>query len=589
MPVAQDVKYARICPDGMLGIGSVLRDEVAGVKRDEPTFADYLAMLRRRWRLAVGIGAGIAFASIAVVFALPAVYEATATIQIERPQIPDTGVQTTDANFAEGLMASVTQRVLAPEIVAGVIERFDLYPDGRGSVPIEDLVDDFRENTVVTPDVVQAVGSTGRTTAIAYAFTVAFRYEEPEIASAVANELARLHMEQNTVLRKGLAAQTSAFLQAEADKVEKRILEIDARLTAMQSKVGGSFVNENPLLVAQRFEQTDRELAQVEDNLRDARERRDLLESDLLQTPQYRPLLNNGQPVVRGSDRLAAAQQELLALQARYSDDHPDIIRLKREISGLTGGAVDYRALAAQLRLNILAAEQDLATAQKAYSDSHPDVVRLKRTLQNLRQQLGDAERGASSSAAAMPPPDNPVYLQLVTRLQSAEQEIRDLSSRRSQLQGRLGQYAYNPKFEATYTPLVRERDLLQTQYRDLREKYTQAALATSVATDEKGQMLTLVEPARPPASPIEPNRLMLSLLGLVLALGAAFGSASLADAMDTTVRGSRDVAVLLNKSPIATIPYIYNPDDFQKRRKKRIAMAVAAVSMCVIAVVLIT
>jgi len=568
---------------------SALREEVISVKSDEQTLNDYVAMLRRRWRLAVGVGGAVALGSVIAVFALPAVYEATATIQIERPQIPGAGAQTTVASLVEGTMASVTQRVLAPKIVAGVIERFNLYPDLRESVPIEDLADVFRANTVVTPDVVEATGNTGRTTMIAYAYKIAFRYKDPEIASNVANELAKLHMEQNVVLRTGLAAQSSAFLQAEAGKLETRILEIEAQLAAMQSKVGGSFASENPLMASQRFEQIDRELAQVEQSLRAAQERRDLLESDMLQTPQYRPLLSNGQPVVRGTDRLAIAQQELLALQARYSDDHPDIVRLKREISGLTGGAVDYGSLAAQLRLNILATEQDLDAAQKAYSDSHPDVVRLRRTLQNLQQQLRDAERGASSSAAPMPPPDNPVYLQLVTRLQSAQQEISDLTSRRSQLQGRLGQYAYNPEFEARYTPLVRERDLLQTQYRDLREKYTQAALAQSVETEEQGQILTLVEPARPPASPIEPNRLMFSLLGLVLSLGAAFGSASLADAMDATVRGSRDIAVLLNASPIATIPYIYNPDDFQMLKKKRIALAVALISISVLVVIFVT
>ena len=335
--------------------------------------------------------------------------------------------------------------------------------------------------------------------------------------------------------------------------------------------------------------QIDNELAQVSQDLRAAHERKDLLESDLLQTPQYRPLLSNGEPVVRGSDRLAIAQQELLALQARYSDDHPDIMRLKREIAGLTAGFMDYRALATQLRANILATEQDLAAAQQAYSDSHPDVVRLKRTLQTLQQQLADAERRASASGTTQPPPpDNPVYLQLQTRLRSAEQEISDLTIRRSELQGRIGQYAYNPAFESSYGPLARERDLLQAQYKDLREKFTQATLTQTVETDAKGQVLTVVEPARPPTSPIEPNRPMLIFLGLVLGLAAAFGTASLADATDATVRGSRDVMTLLHVSPLAMIPYIHNPADFSRRRKKRIAIAVVALSMCVLAAILI-
>jgi hypothetical protein len=50
-----------------------------------------------------------------------------------------------------------------------------------------------------------------------------------------------------------------------------------------------------------------------------------------------RPVLDaTGQPVVRGEDRLAAAQQELVAALAKYSEDHPDVRRLRREIDTLT-------------------------------------------------------------------------------------------------------------------------------------------------------------------------------------------------------------------------------------------------------------
>lgn len=566
----------------------MLLDEVASVNTDERTFSDYIAMLKRRWRNAVGVGGLITFGFIVAAFAIPAVYEATAIIQIESPEIPQNMIQTTVSSYSEELLASVTQRVLVTENIMGLIDRFKLFPELRQSTPDDVLVDQFRMSTSVTPTAVDAANKFGRQTAITYAFTVSFRYDDPKIASDVANELAKMHTEASSALRATSAARTSAFLQAETAKVEKRIKDVEAQIAALQRKVGGGLVTENPLLAAQRFEQLDNELAQIGQDLRAAHERKDLLESDLLQTPLYRPLLSDGQPVVRGSDRLAIAQQELLALQARYSDDHPDILRLKREISGLSAGSVDYHSLATQLRANILATEQDLAAAQQAYSDSHPDVVRLKRTLQTLQQQLADAERRASTSGTTQPVPDNPVYLQLQTRLRSAEQEINDLTRRRSELQGRIGQYAYNPAFESSYGPLARERDLLQAQYKDLREKLTQASLTQTVETDEKGQVLTLVEPARAPTSPIEPNRPMLIFLGLVLGLTAAFGIAALADAMDAKVRGSHDVATLLHVSPLAMIPYIHNPSDFARRRKKRIVIGIAALSMCVLAVVLI-
>ena len=560
------------------------------MKSDEPTFSDYVALLKRRWQIAAGVGGLIFLGSVVTVFTIPAVYEATAVIQIERPQIPEGVVGTGATRFAEELIATVTQRVLAPENVASLIERLDLYPDRRQSVPMDDLVYEFRQTATVTPSVVGAGprDRSGRATTVTYAFTIGFRYEDPVLVSDIVNELARLHTIENTALRTSLTARTSAFLQAESEKVEKRIAEIETQIAALQSSAGGVLVAQEPMMAAQRFEQVDRELAQVEQSLRAARERKDLLETELTRTPRYGPTMSDGQPMMSGVDRLMAAQQELVALQARYSEDHPDIVRLKREIAALTGASVDQQLLAARLATAVYATEQELAAAQQTYSDDHPDVVRLKRTLQTLKQQLADAQHRAASTATTLPPADNPVYLQLLTRLRSADEEISDLTNRRAQLHGRLRQYSYNPQFEARYVPLARERQSLQDQYRDLREKYTQAALAESVETEERGQEFTVVEPARPPTLPVEPNRLVLTLLGFAVSLGAAFGSAYLADAMDATVRSSRDIEALLHTSAIAIIPFIDNPGDLMKRRKKRFVMAALALAASVLVVIIL-
>jgi uncharacterized protein involved in exopolysaccharide biosynthesis len=557
------------------------------LKTDERTFSDYVAMLRRRWKLAAGIGALIFLGFVIAAFTLTPVYEASAIIQIERPVIPDAMVQTTVASYAEELLASVTQRVMTSENIAGVIEKFDLYPDSRESVPIDTLVLEFRENASVLPSIVEAPTRFGRPAEITYAFTISFRYLDAQKASDVANELARLHVAENSALRSGTAARTSAFLQVESEKVAKRLAEVQAKIRALQGSAGGALAAEDPMMAAQRYEQIDRELAQVDTSLRAARERKDILESELLQTPRYRAILSDGQPVVRGEDRLVIAQQELVALQAKYSADHPDIVRLKREIAALTGTSTDYSQMAVQLRTTIAATEEQLATARESYSDDHPDVVRLRRSLEGLQQQLADAER-RSSSPAARAPADNPMYLQLQTRIRTAEVEISELSSRRAQLFGRLHQYSYNPELESRYGPLARERDLLQEQYADLREKLTQASLAESVESEDKGQTLALVEPARTPTLPIEPNRPMLVFLGFVIGLAAAFSTASLRDAMDSTVRGSRDVEALLHMSPIAMIPFIDTPADILQRRKKRVVSALIGLTAAVVMIVVV-
>jgi uncharacterized protein involved in exopolysaccharide biosynthesis len=553
---------------------------------DERTFSDYVAVLKRRWKVSVAVGALVFLGFAAVAFLKTAIYEATAIIQIEKPLIPDQIVNTTVASYAEELLASVTQRVMTTENIARVIEQFKLYPDERGSLPMDDLVQLFRTNAAVTPAMVDAPTRYGRSASITYAFTVAFRYSDPAIAAQVANELARLHVTENSKLRAGTAARTSQFLEQESAKVAKRLSEIQAQINKLQGSSGAMLATEDPAMAAARYDQIDRELASVDAALRAARERKDITESELLQTPKYRAVLADGQPVVRGEDRLIAAQQELVAAQAKYSENHPDVLRLKREISALTGGAVDYGAMTTQLQAAVSSSQEQLAAARQSYSEDHPDVIRLKKQLESQQQQLADAQKRASTPAQR-PSPDNPIYLQLQTRVRTAEQEIAELSGRRAQLLARLSSYSYNPDLETKYAPLARERDLLQAQYTELREKYTAASLAESVESEDKGQILTVVEGARTPTAPVEPNRIMLLFLGFVIGLAAAFSTASLTDAMDSRVRGSRDIEMLLRMTPIAMIPFIDTPDDVIGRRKKRMAITFFALAAATLIVIL--
>jgi uncharacterized protein involved in exopolysaccharide biosynthesis len=561
------------------------------VKSDERTIADYVAILRRRWPVAAAVGGLIFLGFFTLAFSLPAIYEASAVIQIQQPQIPSSGgrpTSTSGSGSPEELIATVTQQVLTTENIINLIKKNNLYADRR-SEPIDDLVAEFRSATSVVPTTASAVSSYGKTTEITYAFTVSFRDPDPEVAATVTNELANLHTVVGSQVRTQSAARTTAFLQSEANKVQKQIGDIEAKIAKLQANNAGALIAQNPIMAAQRFDQVDRELAEVEQSLRAARERKDLLESDLSQTPRNRPVLSDGQPIAGGADRLAVAQQELVQLQAKYSDDHPDIVRLKREIAALTAGGTGPSAQSAALRTSLLSAENELAAAKQTYSDNHPDVIRLQKTVDSLRKQVADAERRDAAAGVSGPPIDNPVYQQLLTRIRSADQEIADLSVRRAQLYAKLNQYNAGTDGEASYAALTRERDLLQEQYRDLRERYTQASLAESVEVDQKGQVLTLVDPARAPTFPVEPNRVMLVFLGLVLGLAAALSTASIAEAVDSTVRGSHDVAALLNTSPLVMIPQFGTAVDDRKRARMRMIAAMAAISIGALLVVLLT
>ena len=144
------------------------------------------------------------------------------------------------------------------------------------------------------------------------------------------------------------------------------------------------------------------------------------------------------------------------------------------------------------------------------------------------------------------------------------------------------------PQVERLYSELEQDRNLLMDRYRELRGLGGEAELGQALETGQSGERLTIVEPARIPSSPISPNRVSLTFLGVVLAIAAGLGVASLTDAMDTKIRGRQDIVQLLETPPMGVVPYVEDKSDLRKRLGTNAAMAVgtlAAVGLVIRAV----
>jgi polysaccharide biosynthesis transport protein len=237
--------------------------------------------------------------------------------------------------------------------------------------------------------------------------------------------------------------------------------------------------------------------------------------------------------------------------------------------------------MAQQLRASLAANRRSLEIALDNFSPDHPDVLRLQRTVSSLEQQLAELEQTAGSAIAAPSEPNNPPYLELLTRIRTADSEIQELSRRRADLTARLNEInrriAQSPRVEREYAVLMRDYDLLMNDYRDLRAKQSEAELAETLEADASGERLRIIEPANVPVAPIKPNRASFSFLGVLLAIALALGVVSLTESADSSVRGQRDVESLLGMPPLAIIPFIETKPDTRKRMLGNMLVAVVA------------
>jgi uncharacterized protein involved in exopolysaccharide biosynthesis len=156
------------------------------------------------------------------------------------------------------------------------------------------------------------------------------------------------------------------------------------------------------------------------------------------------------------------------------------------------------------------------------------------------------------------------------------------MSSTLARLQSAIYQ---SPEYEQKYTDLVRDYELIKTQYEQIRTRQTAAEVGQQAAGAQAAETYVLISPAMTPDSPIEPDRVSLMFLAVVLAIAAGLGTASLLNSADSTIRGNADVVSLLGTPPLGHVPTMRIAADVRRRRLGDVALAVgmlAAVALVV-------
>jgi uncharacterized protein involved in exopolysaccharide biosynthesis len=252
-------------------------------------------------------------------------------------------------------------------------------------------------------------------------------------------------------------------------------------------------------------------------------------------------------------------------------------MRVKREIEGLeqTVSGIDSGN---DLRRQLEQARTRLATLQQRYAPDHPDVVRLQRQVTTLTQaiQNGTSLQSPAPSASAA---DNPAYIQVKAQHEAAMAEIDSLNTKHAELQAKVAQLearlAASPAVERDYVTMLRELDSAQLKYREVQQKQEEAQLAQNLEDEQKGERFTLIDPPLAPESPVSPNRWLIMGIGLVLAIVLPIGVALLLDSRDHSVRNRQDLESLVQAAPLAVVPIIFTSEDYARmRRRRRLAFA---------------
>ncbi|WP_428423396.1 hypothetical protein [Methylibium sp.] len=535
------------------------------------TFADYLAILRRRSPLMLPVAGALFVVGVVVALALPPVYRSTATILIQEQEIPQELVRSTVTSFADERIQVISQQVMTRAVLLDLVGKYDLYGKTRQRETSEEILDRMRRDIKLTPISTDVTDRrTGSQVKSTIAFTLSYDSELAGSAQKIANELTTLFLNENVKNRQQKAAETSSFLQEELVRLNRHISEVEEKLSAFKRRNQGR-LPELAVVNQQSSERAEGELMRIERDIMMLEERKIMLEGQLAQVKPANPILaSTGERVVlEPEDRLKSLQAQLAGMVGVYSEEHPDIKRMRREIAslktqtGVANDAYDREARMAEL-------EAQLAVLRQKYSDNHPDVQKLKRAVAAARQIVDTA----NPSGEGPRKPDNPMYITLKTQVESTRSEIQSMKGLREELRDKLGQLEVRmmqtPEVEREYLELTRDQESSRMRFRELREKQMQAEVAEQLERGRKAERFTLIDPPIYPEKPYRPNRLAIALLGLVVALVGGVAAAALSEAMDRTVHGPKELMRMLRVPVLAVIPALASPGAMRRRAARR-------------------
>ncbi len=557
------------------------------------------AKLRRKTlRLAFGIGV-LAAAALAVL--LPPKYRSSGTILIEQQEMPQELVRSTITSYADERIQVISKRVMTTETLLNIINRYDLYPTERTKDTREALLKRMRKDIglkMISADVIDP--RSGRPTSATIAFEVSYSSRSPDLAAKVANELTTLYLNENLNNRTERARDAASFLEAEADRVNRQMADLEAKLADFKDK-NLQKLPELTQLNMTLLDRTDEQLREAQNRRDSLEQQRTYLEAQLAQLkPNSTVFSDTGERIVSSADRLKMARSQLASAQAMYAPDHPDVVRLKREVEGLektvagSGGAKPGAGGAPSTELNDLRrrvenARSALASAKERYSPEHPDVIRLQRQVADLEAQLAAEPPPPTGEAANTAPvdADNPAFVEVQAQLSATKNDLAALAGEMQKLQAQADAYqrdiALSPQVGKTYQELTRDYENAHLKYAEIRAKQGEAKTAQDLEADRKGERFTLIDPPLPPEEPISPNRPLIFIAGLLFSVGLVVGLLWYLETMDSTVRGRRDLFDLTGIAPLALVPHISTlADERAARRRKWLAAGTSAATVCV-------
>lgn len=464
-------------------------------------------------------------------------YRSSTLILVERPTMPKSIVEPNINDDLQDRLQSITQQILSRTRLLTIIDEFKLYR-GEGRTPSEDeLVSRMRKDIEI--ELVRDARNNEIT-----AFHIYYSARDPKVAQQVTSELTNLFINENLRVRQEQSEETTKFLADQLEQARQHLADQEAKVKAFQATHSGALPDQQTSNL-QILGGLQSQLQNEQGALNSARQQRTYLQSMLEQNRSARPVTRSADGSV---SNVATLDQELDKLRAQLTD------------------------------LN------------SRYTDQYPDVQKLKQQIaktQQLRDQLAAKSASVKDNDAGLSA--DPTIAQLQSQLKANQLEIANRERTVSFLTSRIGEYQARlneqPATEQQLADLTRGYDQSKANYDDLLKKMNDSRMATSMEQMRQGERFTMLDRPSLPQKPDYPNRIKFCGFGLAGGIALGFLIAGAFEFLDDRVYSDAEIKKILPLAVIAEVPEVLKPAAETDRKKQtRLRWGVTVFVLLVIA-----
>jgi polysaccharide chain length determinant protein (PEP-CTERM system associated) len=446
---------------------------------------------------------------------MPKIYQAECTVFIERNIINNLVKNIAITPSLQGRLGVIRYAMKSRTLLLKVIDKLDLDIESKD---IEKLVEQFQLKTSI--DLLNKRG--GQTDL----FTITYKDADQKLARDYVNTLVSLYIEENLSAKREESYEANKFLSQQIKLFRKKLSGVEENIVDYRREKGVFIaMDENRFVL---------DIKEAQDQLEELKVRR----MELL------------------------AKKKLILKELNM--EKPFAVAM---LGKMSGPSLHNRVLLLQNRLNELLVK---------FTENYPEVIRVKAEIETLQMQMENSpdnrnqitDMGSETEMKTV----NPLYQQFKEDLSGINVELAAIEARakhlNSSVMSKKADLREIPAERKKLAELERERATYQKITEELAFKLGQSEVSKQMEVQDKTETFRIVDPAILPNQPISPNRVMIIIFGLIAGILAGFGVVILLDTNDHSVKNVDTLKESFNLPVVAVIPVISTDEDIAKRRK---------------------